>query len=122
MGSITTKQPGVGMYHGQFSWTWSQAPWIVYVLDHSDNYFGQITLCSAKREQEIIGPRDTIQRVLNSLILCSTSCGRRVKAAIVCKVFSFVIRWEVELDPGWARCSFQRFVRSIQIASWRLSL
>ena len=57
---------------------------------------------------ETTGPKDTTQKVLNSLIQFSMSFEKKLKAAIVFKAFSSLTRWVVELALVWEPFSFPR--------------
>merc|ERR1712176_363435 len=50
---------------------------------HLVNYFDQTISYSGRQELETIGPKDIIQKVLSSLILCSMSCVGKLKDVIV---------------------------------------
>jgi len=68
-----------------FLWILNQELWTLSELDHSDNYSDQITLFSAKLEQETTGLRDTILKALNLSIQCWMLSEKKLKDVTVYK-------------------------------------
>merc|ERR1719209_911878 len=102
-GSMFTimKPLGGNMCLEQSLWILNLALWTLCGVVLMARSSGLITLSLARAEQETTGPRGTTLRAQSLSTVSLMLSGRRLKAAIACRVFNLRTPWVEELDQAW---------------------